>query len=171
MRTRVITDGFHFRRVGIAVRKCRFVNRAIQNTAYDIAVTLVHRNKLALKNERQLFHNRRVNELAFRRGKTALRDLIGSVIAAHNPKIIADSDGISRSESDGKRLACGDIRPGLVPSIDADCYFIFKRNAALRSIHHVRSSVFVVCADHQYRHREHPILLPEILFHHHPLSM
>ena len=68
-----------------------------------------------------------------------------------------------------KRLARGDIRPGFVRGIDADRYFIFQRHAAPRGVHHIRRSVFIVCADHQNQHREHPVLLSEILLHRFPL--
>ena len=82
MCARVIADRLHFRRVGLAVRERRFFNGAIENTSNDIAVILVHRNKLALENERQFIHHRRIDRLALRRGKGALRDFVRRVIAA-----------------------------------------------------------------------------------------
>ena len=42
MCARVIADRLHFRRVGLAVRKRRFFNGAIENTSNDIAVIFVH---------------------------------------------------------------------------------------------------------------------------------
>ena len=171
MRARVVADRLHFRRIRLAVRKRRFFNGAIEDAADDIAVILIHRNKFALENERKLRHHRRIDRHGLRRGKAALRDFVRRVIAAHDSEIIAGANGLDRSERDRKRLARGDIRPGFVRGIDADRYFIFQRHAAPRGVHHIRRSVFVVRADHQYRHRKHPVLLAEILFHHHPLSV
>ena len=51
MCARVIADRLHFRRVGLAVRECRFFNCAIENASDDIAVILVHNYSMCRSSE------------------------------------------------------------------------------------------------------------------------
>ena len=98
----VETDGFHLRDVRLAVRHHGFLDCAVDNLANDIAVILVHGDKLAFKDKRQLVDNWRIHKLALRDGETALRHLVGRLVAAHDAKVVARLDGVRRAEGDSE---------------------------------------------------------------------
>ena len=98
----VETDGFHLRGVRLAVRKRRFLDRAVDDLANDIAVILVHRDEFAFKDKRQLIDDRRIHKLALHDGETALRHLVGRLVAAHDAKVVARLDGVRRAEGDSE---------------------------------------------------------------------
>ena len=60
----VKADRLHLRGVGLAVSKRRFIDRAIDDLPDNVAVLLVHRDKLAFEGERQFVDDRSVDKFA-----------------------------------------------------------------------------------------------------------
>ena len=161
----VEADGLYLVRVGLAVRHCGLLHRAVEDLADDVTVLLVHRDKLAFEDERQLVDDGRIHERALRHGETALRHLVGRLVAARDAEVVAGLHGVRRAEGHGEGLSRSNVRPRLVAGVDADRDLVLKRDPAPRGVHHVGRAVRAVGADHQHRHREHPVLLSKVLLH------
>ena len=161
----VEAERLHLGGIGLAVRQGGFLDGAVDDATDHIAVHLVHRDLLAFEDERKLRHHGRIDELALHGGEAAFRHLVGHVVAADDSEIVAGGHGVGGAEGDRERLSRGDIRPGLVRGVDAEGDLVLKGDSAPGRIHHVRSPVLIVRADHQHGHREHPVLHSKVLLH------
>ena len=161
----VEADWPHLRGVGLAVRQRGLLDGAVDDAPHHVAVLLVHRDKLALQRQRQFRHHWRIDELALHGGEAALRHFVRDSVSADEAQVVAGGRGVGGAEGDRERLSRGDIRPGLVRGVDADGDLVLKGDSAPGRIHHVRSPVLIVRADHQHGHREHPVLHSKVLLH------
>ena len=111
-------------------------------------------DELALKANRELVDDRRIDGFRFAGGQTAAGKFVGCFIAGLHAEIVRFHHVCGVGNADGKCTPCLDVLHGLMGLGEVQCNGVPFLHGTPCGSHHIDAAVLVISRNHQNRHGE-----------------